>query len=531
MKMTRPLAASAAMLLIASIAPLAPGQTLSSQPVVTSGLSAPLWCGHAPGDQNRLFIAEQRRGISIADLAPNGSGTLRAARFLDLTQASLSSLLGANGLEYGILGVAFHPNYASNGYFYISCTPTTQSGGANDYAVVRFQVDPNNPNIANPASKQVVIRVVYPIANHRSGWLEFGPDGYLYFTTGDGGEGDPGNVASNKAIPRGKILRIDVDGADNIPGNADDDGFPPTTDEKNYTIPASNPFLGEAGAVPEMWAYGLRNAWRASFDRGTGDLWVGDVGQVTREEITWLPAGAGGVGAGAGAFLGWRCLEGTFQTGYAGCMYPIPAATPPIYEYPRSCTTGNCPILGNSVTGGVVYRGCSMPNLRGHYFFGDWNGSMVSAVRSGNTLTNFVNRRAETGLTGTIVHFGQDPQGELYIVFWGTNTGSIHKLKPSTLQGPDCNANLQNDSCDIAKGVSQDLNHDGVPDECQGFPCTSDFNHDGDFGTDADIEAFFACLGGNCCAACSSADFNADGDFGTDQDIEAFFRVLAGAPC
>jgi glucose/arabinose dehydrogenase len=517
-----PLAAlAAASLFFPGITPVL-AQTITAQPVVTTGLTGSLWCGHAPGDANRLFVVEQRRGVKIIDLAPNGSGTIRTTPFLDLTQAGLSSLLGSNGLEYGILGLAFHPDYASNGYFYISCTPAG-SGSLNDYAVVRFQVDPSNPNAALPASKHVIIRIPYPIAAHRSGWLEFGPDGHLYFTTGDGGEGDPGNVASNKGSLRGKILRLDVDGADNIPGNADDDGFPPLTDEKNYQVPPTNPFIGEVGTLPEIWAYGLRNAWRASFDHGTGDLWVADVGQGAREEVTYIPAGM------QGAFLGWRCLEGTLPTNYTGCTTPLPPSLPPIHEYPRGCTT--CPITGNSVTGGVVYRGCSMPNLRGHYFFGDWNGSMVSAVRSGSMLTGFVNRKAETGISGTLVHFGQDPVGELYLCYWGLSAGSIYKVRPSTLQGPDCNSNQQNDSCDIARGVSLDLNHDVVPDECQGFPCTADFNHDGDFGTDQDIEAFFACLAGNCCPLCSSADFNADGDTGTDQDIEAFFRVLAGNAC
>ncbi|HYE62760.1 MAG TPA: PQQ-dependent sugar dehydrogenase [Phycisphaerales bacterium] len=498
------------------------GQTLASQAVVT-GMSNPLWCGHAPGDASRLFVVEQRRGVRIVDLNAAGTGTLRPTPFLDLTQPALATLLGNNGLEYGILGMAFHPQYASNGYFYIVCTPSQVGSSVNDYAVVRFRVDPANPNFADPNSRQTVIFIDYDIANHRSGWIDFGPEGHLYFTTGDGGEGDPQNTASNRAVLKGKILRLDVDGADNIPGNADDDAFPPATDQKNYSIPADNPFIGQAGMQPEIWAYGLRNAWRASFDRVTGSLWVADVGQVTREEVTVIPAGL------HGAFLGWRCMEGTVPTGYAGCVAPLPPSLPPIIDYPRSGAT----VSGASVTGGVVYRGCSMPSLRGSYIFGDWAAKCWTGTpnAAGTALTNIVDRKAQLGLSGTLVHFGEDPWGEMYYVIWNSTNGGVYRIRPASVAGNDCNSNQQADGCDIAKGVSPDLNLDSVPDDCQGFPCTADFNHDGDTGTDQDIEAFFACIGGTCCPTCSSADFNADGDTGTDQDIESFFRVLGGNAC
>ncbi len=504
----------------ASLGFQARAQPLVSQTVV-SGLVQPLWCGHAPGDSNRLFIIEQRRGIRIADLNASGTGTLRTTPFLDMTANGLSPYLGAMTLEFGILGMAFHPDYRHNGYFYVTCTPAPSTGTNASWAIVRFHVNPANPEAAEPASAYTIIKIDYSTGNHRSGWISFGPDGYLYATTGDDGEGDPNNNAANKAVLKGKILRIDVDGADNIPGNADDDGFPPSTDNKNYTIPPTNPFIGEAGSQPEIFAYGLRNSWRASFDRATGDLWIGDVGQNAYEEVDRMPAGATGYN------FGWKCLEATHP--YNGCATPPPNAIPPVFEYPHS---GGGVAAGTSVTGGVVYRGCAIPSLRGTYVFGDWGGKCWTGTLVNNQLTNVVSRATELSLSGTTpVHFGEDPLGELYIVSWSTSSGHIRKIKPATVQGPDCNGNGKTDACDIAAGTSMDRNGNGVPDECEGFPCSLDYNHDGDPGTDLDIEDFFACLGGSCCPSCTSADFNGDGDVGPDADIAAFFRVLSGGVC
>jgi hypothetical protein len=267
------------------------------------------------------------------------------------------------------------------------------------------------------------------------------------------------------------VLRLDVDGADNIPGNADDDQFPDDA-TRNYSIPATNPFIAAAGALPEIWAYGLRNPWRASFDRQTGDLWIGDVGQSAREEIDFQPGSSPG-----GEFYGWRCLEGTLPTGYAGCTAPLPPSVPPILDYPR----GGGTVSGGSVTGGYVYRGCAMPSLRGSYFFGDWGGKVWSAKRGATSLMEVATRTTEllpTGQTslGTLVAFGEDNLGELYYVIWSSSAGAVYRIDPRMLDGPDCNGNSRADSCDIATGLSVDANGNGVPDECEPPICPADFN-------------------------------------------------------
>jgi hypothetical protein len=265
---------------------------------------------------------------------------------------------------------------------------------------------------------------------------------------------------------RGKVLRLDVNGPDGVPGTSDDDGFP-TDPLKHFVIPATNPFVsGHANAAKEIWAYGLRNPWRASFDRVTGDLWIGDVGQTAREEIDVAPAGVGGL------FFGWRCIEGTLPTNYAGCTNPLPASTPPVLEYPRSAAT----VSGSSVTGGYVYRGCAMPSYYGTYFFGDWTGKVWTGVKSGNSLTNISVKTADLGSPGSNVSFGEDALGELYFVNWNATTGSVLKIEPRTMDGLDCNHNGRADACDIALGSSLDANHDGIPDECQ---CRADFNGGG----------------------------------------------------
>ena len=433
--------------------------------LVASGLTQPLFVTHAPGDNTRLFIIEQPGRIRIVNVLQGGGFSLRSTPFLDI-----GSLIANHYLEYGALGLAFDPDYASNGTFYVSYTPSTTTNQIAPWTLSRFHVSPTDPNVATLASRQDILSVSYTIQEHRAGWIAFGPDNYLYATTGDGGETDPLNAAQDLTLLRGKVLRIDVRGPDGIPGTADDDDFP-TDATKNYHIPANNPFVGEAGARPEIWAYGLRNPWRASFDRATGDLWIGDVGQNAWEEVDFQPASSAG-----GTFYGWRCLEATHPTNYAGCVSPLPASTAPILEYPH--TGGGTP-SGTSVTGGYVYRGCAMPSLVGTYFFGDWSGKIWTATHTGGTLANITLRTPEllpSGQTslGTTVSFGEDAAGELYVCAW-TN-GQILKIEPRTLDGPDCNGNGRPDACDIAMGFSQDVNHNGIPDECEHL-CAADFNH------------------------------------------------------
>ena len=246
------------------------GEALTTE-LVVSGLARPVQVVAAPNDYDRIFIVEQRSGstgrIKIFNL---DTGTLNSTPFLSVSVNTSS--------EQGLLGLAFHPNYESNGYFYVNYTA---SGGT---YIKRYTVS-SNPDIADSSSAYTIMNISQPYSNHNGGWLGFGPDGYLYIGTGDGGSGgDPGNRAQDITNQKlGKMLRIDVDG-----------GSP-------YAIPSDNPFVGVTGD-DEIWAYGLRNPWRCNFDRATGDLWIGDVGQNAYEEITFQPASSNG-----GENYGWRC--------------------------------------------------------------------------------------------------------------------------------------------------------------------------------------------------------------------------------
>lgn len=410
--------------------------------LVANGLARPLFVTHAPGDFSRIFVIEQRVGtgttarIRIVTLPDH---TLLATPFLTVSGVS-------TGDEQGLLGLAFHPNYASNGYFYINYT---DSGGTT--RIVRYTVSAD-PNVADAASATAVLSISQPFANHNGGWMGFGPDGYLYISTGDGGSAnDPGNRAQNKDLLLGKMLRIDVNG-DDFPGD----------NTKNYSNPPDNPFVGAAGA-DEVWAYGLRNPWRPSFDRATGDLFIADVGQGTWEEIDFQPASSQG-----GENYGWRCMEGNHCTGQSGCTCDINCGNAllvcPIYEYNHNADGFSC-----SVTGGYVYRGCAIPDLVGTYFFADYCSNRIKSFRYDGTISGLVDRTTELDPPGgatitSITSFGEDAFGELYICDRG---GEVFKIIPVDPQGPDCNANGRNDACDILAGSSTDCNGDGVPDDCQ----------------------------------------------------------------
>jgi glucose/arabinose dehydrogenase len=558
-------------LVVAVATQAALAQTSLTTTRVASGLNHPLCIAHAPGDPNRLFILEQPGRVRILNLT---TGVLNPTAFLDI-----SSSVATNWLEYGLLGIAFHPDYQNNGFFYINYNPNNLTVA--DTLISRYHVSAN-PDVADPASATTILRFGYGTRReHRSGWMDFGPDGYLYLTTGDGAENDPDGAGQNLAILRGKVLRLDVNGPDGIPGTPDDDEFP-ADPNKQYRIPLSNPYHGSATNAQEIWAYGVRNAWRCSFDRLTGDLWIGDVGQGQREEVDFQAAGLAG-----GRNYGWRCTEGTFCTGLTGCTCNGPTLTPPIYEYTHS--------IGVSVTGGYVYRGCAIPDLRGTYVFGDYQVSKFFSLRYNGTVTEFRDRTTELapggGLTlQTPSAFGEDLAGEVYICDY--SGGEVFKLVPRTTPPPSLVITQQPAPEMACLGNAVQLSvlatstgspaayrwrlggstlSDGAlpsgtvvggsgtatltlsnvqPDEAGSYSCllsnacmtvasnsvpvsvnSADFNNDGDSGTDADIEAFFACLAGNCCVACGSADFNADGDVGTDADIESFFRVLGGQAC
>jgi len=395
---------------------------------VGSGFNLPVFATSPPGDTNRLFVLEQ--------FAP-GSLTTANIKILDLNNCGINGLCATNASPFltitgldtnpndfafqGTQGLAFHPNYASNGLFYVSFV------GANEDTYVReYQVSAGDPNVANPTPVRNVITIdKNPGSRHNSAWLGFSPnDGLLYMTVGDsGGENDPHNNAQNLNNLNAKVLRLDVDGTDAFPGDSN----------RNYAIPGSNPFVNRAGA-DEIWAYGFRNPWRASFDRQTGDFYLGDVGANAREEVNVQPADHAG-----GLNNGWRLREGTIAT--PGVGGSLPGATDPIYDY----THGSGNSQGFSVTGGYVYRGSS-PELQGKYFFADftnervwsleWDGSAPS-THDGTNFTNFVDHTTGLAAVGVnqIVSFAEDGAGELYILDLGAGqTGEIFKIIPP---GPD----------------------------------------------------------------------------------------------
>ncbi|HEX6640468.1 MAG TPA: PQQ-dependent sugar dehydrogenase [Thermoanaerobaculia bacterium] len=344
------------------------------EPIV-DGLANPVSVTHA-GD-NRLFITLQAGQIVIFD------GTrILPEPFLDIRN------LVTSGNERGLLSVAFHPRYAQNGLFYVNYT--NLSGNT---VVARYSVSPTDPNRANPSSAVPILGVTQPFQNHNGGQMQFGPDGYLYIGMGDGGSGgDPGNRAQNLGDLLGKMLRIDVDS-----------GSP-------YAIPPSNPFIGFTGARPEVWSYGLRNPWRFSFDRATGDLWIADVGQGTWEEIDFQAATSIG-----GENYGWRRMEGSH------CFTP-----------PSNCNTGTLvlPVIeydhdaGCSVTGGYVYRGTRSPRFNGTYLYGDFcSGTIWGATRNANgTVTS----RQLLDVTFNISTFGQDVNGEVYVADY--SNGGLYRI-------------------------------------------------------------------------------------------------------
>ncbi|HYU26747.1 MAG TPA: PQQ-dependent sugar dehydrogenase [Thermoanaerobaculia bacterium] len=331
---------------------------------VTSGLSAPL--GVASAGDSRLFIVQQSGTISIWD----GTRVLPTP-FLDVR--SLVSCCN----ERGLLGLAFHPHYAANGLFFIYYT--APSG---DVTVARYSVSASNANVADPASGAVLLTIPHSqFANHNGGQLQFGPDGYLYAGIGDGGNaGNPTNSAQDLAQLLGKLLRIDVD-------------RPP------YAIPANNPFASRSNVRGEIWAYGLRNPWRFSFDRETGDLWIADVGQNLYEEVDLQPAGSAG-----GENYGWRLMEATHCYNPAtNC--PTAGLVMPILEYNHT--------LGCSITGGYRYRGARFPRLRGTYFYADYcSGRIWGATQANGAWTSKV--MLSTSLL--ITSFGEDSNGEVYLV-------------------------------------------------------------------------------------------------------------------
>jgi glucose/arabinose dehydrogenase len=360
----------------------------NAQPVIgftnfiVSGLSSPVDIVNAGDGTNRLFIVEQGGTIRIH----NGSSLL-ATPFLNI-----STIITPGG-ERGLLSMAFHPDYENNRYFFVY-----YNNLSGDITVARYQTQAGNPNEADAGSGVVLLTIPKPFDNHNGGDLNFGPDGYLYFGTGDGGSGgDPNNFAQSGSSLLGKMIRIDVNNFSTPPF---------------YTIPPDNPYVTDPNVDDRIWALGLRNPWRWSFDRNTNDMWIADVGQGAWEEVNFRSAGNTG-----GINYGWRCYEATPTFNTAGCL-PQSNYTFPIFEYSHDFTTG-----GFSITGGFVYRGAEYPALQGYYICADFVSGNVWLIVS-NGAGGWITRR-QSGLPANISSFGEAENGTLYAVSLG---GTIFKV-------------------------------------------------------------------------------------------------------
>lgn len=350
--------------------------------------SRPLWFGTAPGDDTHFYVIEQSGRVLVFDPARPGESTV----FFQRT-------VSRDNNEEGLLGLAFHPDYAQNGrlFIYYSAARPRRS------VIAEIQRDPMDPLRADPATEQVLLEVDQPFGNHNGGDMHFGPDGLLYISLGDGGAGgDPQGHGQNTQTLLGSILRIDIDTQDVACG------LP-------YGIPPDNPFAaercqpGDPGAGrPEIWAWGLRNVWRMSFDRSTGELWAADVGQNVEEEVDLIQGGHN---------YGWNPVEGRVCY-VAGC--DTSAYTPPVWSYTHD--------LGESITGGYVYRGPSLPELWGAYIFGDYTSGRIWALRPVPGGEPDVQVIAES--RRQIVSFGEGPDGELYVVTFDAGIGRLERAAP-----------------------------------------------------------------------------------------------------
>ncbi len=350
-------------------------QSIGLTPFAT-GFSSPVEITH-PRDDDRLFVVQQGGAIRIL----NTNGSINSTNFLTLTSTTIST-----GGERGLLGLAFHPNYATNGYFYVNYT-----NPAGNTVIARYTVSAN-PNVANAASGTIILTVAQPFSNHNGGSIKFGPDGFLYIGMGDGGNaGDPGNRAQNSNENLGKMLRIDVDSA------------------SPYGIPPTNPYLGIEGN-DEIWAIGVRNPWKYSFDRSTGDLWIADVGQYQIEEINHVTNTTPGLN------FGWNCYEG--NSVYSTCTIPATYVFP-VAQYTHSA--GAC-----SITGGFVYTGSLYPNFLNHYFFADYCSNKIGFLDVATNTYTWTN-----AFSGNFSTFGEDRNGELYIA--AVTPGIIYKIRDTSL--------------------------------------------------------------------------------------------------
>lgn len=368
------------------------GSSVTAQPRISlksyvTGFASPVEATHA--DDERLFVVEKRGKIWIIDSV----GQKLATPFLDI-----ESIVKSNESEQGLLGLAFPPGYEVSGRFYIFYT-----SGSGAMTLARYLASPTDRNVADPASEEILDSFSQPFTNHNGGCLRFGPDGYLYFALGDGGAGgDPGNRAQSLTNNLGKIHRIDVS---------------PTS---GYLSPASNPFVGVFGNIESIWAYGLRNPWKFAFDTDNGDMWIADVGQDAREEVSRI------AGDSAGVNFGWKCREGNAVFTSNNCNV---VGELPVWDYAHGSSTGE------SVTGGFVYRGSNFSSLQGHYVFGDYvSGNFWTLYPDGLGGYDTTNQ-GKLLPNGQLTSFGEDAEGEIYAL---TKSGIVYQVetKTSSLSAP-----------------------------------------------------------------------------------------------
>lgn len=369
-----------------------PQKAISQPDIVLTQITSvnqPVDITGAGDNSGRLFIVDKSGKIRIYNQNTN---TLLSGNFLDITTQV------SNSGERGLLGLAFHPQFASNGYFYVNYIHT----GTFNTTISRFTASPPSSNTVSSSTELVLLDIPQPFSNHNGGDLAFGPDGYLYVGMGDGGSAsDPGNRAQNPQELLGKMLRIDVDNPSG--GN-------------NYGIPPSNPFVGVQTPVDyldEIWAVGMRNPWRFSFDRNTGDLWIADVGQGAWEEVDFQPAASSG-----GENYGWRCYEGDHPHVTTGCA-PQSTYDGPIFEYPHNPSTG-----GNSITGGFVYRGTQFPSLQGWYIMADYTSDNFWLLQPNGSGGANSDLQPNVPVVD-IVSFGEDDAGEMFASSLG---GQVYKI-------------------------------------------------------------------------------------------------------
>jgi len=401
--------------------------------LVADGLSLPLFATAPPGDTGRVFILEKETGLVRI---------VRDGALLGIPFVNIGDQISTNS-ERGLLGLAFHPGYAENGAFFLSYT---RNDGASVISRWSVSVD---PDIADANSEEVLFVIPQPAQNHNGGMIAFGPDGYLYFSPGDGGGGgDPFENGQDLSTPLGAMLRVDVDMPDG---------------GTHFSIPPDNPFVADDEADSRIWAYGLRNPWRFSFDRETGDLFIADVGQDLVEWIHFQQAGAAG-----GQNYGWPVFEGDLCYDDSPLCDSPELFVSPVLVYDRS--------FGRSITGGYVYRGGRIPWLRGSYFYGDFLSRRIAAFRLEDAaVTDWVEYTTELGeglspARGTLSSFGEDGAGELLVVDF--SQGRVFRIVPDTVAA-DITASGEVNAVDVqlvinaalgldTDGLVTDIDGDGV---------------------------------------------------------------------